>query len=283
MKVYIAGSSAEAERARVVRWHDRLRALGIVVTSTWLEDVAAAGEGNPRHLAVEVRRGLAMTDLDRMREADLVWFLVPPTTIPTRGAWFEIGSMHESLRSSPRRHPIIASGDTKQSIFCALGLEFEDDVDAFTEIVMRFLTNTVGGPQGVFGSRGMRDATVHRGCIGHPPTPSDTAWRRDVEQGLAEISLELQARGFSDGLCWSHDPDVRSSIHATRYDPTIDVFVVLSPYKTSPYTFGVCEYDPTGVQPPIQHIPNHTVTMAQLIEELDAFLKARGVEPKPPT
>ena len=52
--------------------------------------------------------------------------LVPPVDAPTRGAWGESCYAHALAR------PLVFSGDTKQSVFCALGDEYESDEDAFS-------------------------------------------------------------------------------------------------------------------------------------------------------
>lgn len=46
MKLYLAASSAELDRARL--WRDRCVAAGIDVVSTWIDNVLKVGEANPR-------------------------------------------------------------------------------------------------------------------------------------------------------------------------------------------------------------------------------------------
>lgn len=136
MKIYIIGSTATREQLdRAEDWHTRLEKLGVELTSTWLAAVAAnQGTGNPRDISREARAQYATADLHGLRQADIVWFLVPPVDQPTRGGWVEWGRAW-SLACGQDGTALIASGDTKQSIFCALGREFESDVDAFVEIV----------------------------------------------------------------------------------------------------------------------------------------------------
>jgi hypothetical protein len=131
MKVYVIGSTgSDTELARAKRWTDRLaRVPGVEVISTWLEVVAAEGAGNPRSASREQRVEWSSNDIKELLAANLVWFLVPPVATPTRGAWFEFGTAEQAGLH------VIVSGDTRQSIFCALAGEFEDDIDAFIEIV----------------------------------------------------------------------------------------------------------------------------------------------------
>lgn len=126
LKLYIAGSSAEIERARA--WHELARAEGFEVLSTWVEVITQVGEGNPRDATVDARSGWSAEDLRQVANADVVWFLVPPKGKETRGAWLEIGF------ALAQQIPLFCSGDTKQSIFCALGREFENDREAWEAI-----------------------------------------------------------------------------------------------------------------------------------------------------
>lgn len=121
MKVYIAGSS-QGEEAERVAWATRLLAdRGIEATNTWAQTIAKVGDANPRNAGVDHRFEWAAQCLKEIDAADAVWFLVPSLPTMTRGAWTEIGyafAMHKE---------IVCSGDTAQSIFCALGDEYEDD------------------------------------------------------------------------------------------------------------------------------------------------------------
>lgn len=134
-RVYVAGSSAELNR--VEHWTARLIAAGITVTSTWPANVRAVGSANPRDATREQRAAWAMTCLRQVATAQLVWFLVPAVTAPTRGAWIEVGFMRGLVHGVTRAVCIISSGDTLQSIFCALGDEHETDEAAFAAIVGR--------------------------------------------------------------------------------------------------------------------------------------------------
>lgn len=131
MRVYLSGSSAPLEIDRVALWHNRLTKAGIHAVSTWPAVIAASGSvGNPRDASIDQRRTWSQIDLAEVRTADVLWFLVPSMLIPTRGAWLEMGVAIE------RGAPVISSGDTKQSIFTALGDEYETDDEAFAALCM---------------------------------------------------------------------------------------------------------------------------------------------------
>jgi hypothetical protein len=125
-RIYLAASSSDA--ARVREWKRPLELAGLTVVSTWLETIEKVGDANPRAVSNADRQGWARTDLAEIYDSDLLWFFAPPPEKPTRGAWIEFGYAHA------RDLEIVSSGDTKQSIFCALGVEFEADVDAFAWI-----------------------------------------------------------------------------------------------------------------------------------------------------
>lgn len=126
MRVYIAASSMELER--VDYWAAQLVAAGIEVSSTWPISVREHG-ANPRESSNRQRSVWALRCLDEIRESYVVWFLVPPLDKPTRGAWAEL-QLAYSLDIV-----LICSGDTRQSVFCALGEEYATDVEAFNRIV----------------------------------------------------------------------------------------------------------------------------------------------------
>lgn len=130
MKVYLSGSSAPPEIDRVALWHNRLTKAGIHVVSTWPAVIAASGSvGNPRDASCDQRRDWSQVDLAEVRSADVLWFLVPEPSTPTRGAWLEMGVAIE------RGTVLISSGDTKQSIFTALGDEYGTDAEAYVALL----------------------------------------------------------------------------------------------------------------------------------------------------
>lgn len=122
--VYIAGSSSHWQSDRVQAAIAALRAHDIVVTNTWTEVIAKVGDANPRAASDIDRRGWAVKCLNEIDAADAVWVLVPVVPATTRGAWVEAGYAY-----SERKH-VLFSGDTKQSVFCALGREFATDAAA---------------------------------------------------------------------------------------------------------------------------------------------------------
>jgi hypothetical protein len=119
--VYVAAASTDL--ARVARCEQLLRDRGLIVASSWPATVTAVGAGNPRDASATQRCDWAFADLHELGNADALWLLAGSE--PTRGAWVELGYAHASGLL------IVASGDTTQSIFCALGEEFAgDDVAA---------------------------------------------------------------------------------------------------------------------------------------------------------
>lgn len=127
MKIYLAGASTPDQIKRVLHWADRLTAAGHEVVSTWPAVVGQHG-GNPREASDHLRNGWAHRDLQELRSSDLVWLLVPPSEVSTRGAWFELGY------ARALQLQLVCSGDTKQSIFCALADEYSLDELAFQAI-----------------------------------------------------------------------------------------------------------------------------------------------------
>lgn len=127
MKVYIAAASAEIERAERVA--GKLAAAGIQITSSWMRQVRRAGAANPREASSGQRRTLAVGCLSEVGDSDVVLLLMPPVGTETIGAYWEAGY----ARSLSAR--IILSGDTKRSVFSALGEEYETDDEAIQAII----------------------------------------------------------------------------------------------------------------------------------------------------
>jgi hypothetical protein len=127
--VYIAASSADIDRAE--HWRDRLIAAGVHVTSTWMANVSRVGAGNPRDASDAQRAVWARQRLIEVVESDVLWLLVSPDGTETVGAWWEAGA------ASVSDVWIVASGDTKRSIFTALGDEYADDDTAFAAVLAR--------------------------------------------------------------------------------------------------------------------------------------------------
>lgn len=134
MRVYVAGSSDERERAK--KWMKALRDAGVEVTSTWVEtiDGEQRGVANPHDAPLADRERFALANLSQVGQADVVWMLAPGVG-HGRGAYWEGGwgyAMGKMLVSSGMRDGV---SNTKQSVFTALGREFADDSEAFDFIV----------------------------------------------------------------------------------------------------------------------------------------------------
>jgi hypothetical protein len=129
VKVYIAAAATDVLRVQL--WTRRLTEVGIDVVSTWVETILTVGEANPRDASIEQRFEWSASDLDQVDSAGLLWLLVPLPPSITRGAWLEFGYAHA------RGLELVSSGDTKQSIFCALGEEYATDKEAFVAICDR--------------------------------------------------------------------------------------------------------------------------------------------------
>lgn len=123
MKVYIAAASAEIERAE--RMRDLLQANGFEVTSSWMEQIRQVGASNPHDESEDQREEWAVQCIREVMASDVLWLLVPPAHIRTAGAWGEFLAAWMLPTVS-----VISSGDTKQSIFCALGDEYASDEEA---------------------------------------------------------------------------------------------------------------------------------------------------------
>ena len=125
MKVYVAASSSDLERAK--KWMRALREIGVRVTSDWVEIIEDVGLANPRDAGPKARKKWSTHDLSGVDECDVLWFLVPDKA-NGRGAYFEAG-----FATALGKH-VIYSGDTPQSIFCAQGKEYPYDEEAFASI-----------------------------------------------------------------------------------------------------------------------------------------------------
>lgn len=125
--LYLAASALEIERAK--RWRAASREAGIGVVASWIENVERVGESNPRNATKQQRLTWSTQNIREMQDASVIWFLVPAVTAPTRGGWYEAGFGYCAAQR------LVFSGDTLQSIYCATGLEFDTDEDAFTAIL----------------------------------------------------------------------------------------------------------------------------------------------------
>jgi len=123
--IYVGASSNEIDRA--VRCMQMLKSAGFIVTSTWPATIANVGDANPRDASTVDRCTWASSDFRELDQADTFWMLVPSVGTG-RGAYAELGY------AKGRDKLTLSSGDTKQSIFCALTAEFVDDIEAFATL-----------------------------------------------------------------------------------------------------------------------------------------------------
>lgn len=134
MKIYVAASSAELERARAAM--DWCREQGFEITHDWVADVTLVRlEGGKADADLTPAEQLAFVvkDLDAVGEADLLWFLVPRPPATTVGAWVELGAAYELGR------PVIVSGPHAAQMFCSAASQaFTSDFDARHYLVVKF-------------------------------------------------------------------------------------------------------------------------------------------------
>lgn len=127
MRVYVAGSSVELERAASVR--DAIVARGNTITEDWISKIfehLLTGRA-VNELSPEERREAADADYVGVASADCVVLLVPRSPVATRGAWWE-GGVADALGI-----PVIASGlpaDRAPMIFLSRVHEVDTDQEA---------------------------------------------------------------------------------------------------------------------------------------------------------
>jgi hypothetical protein len=127
MKIYVAGSSRELERAEAAI--AACRALGHKITVDW----PAAMRANPadHELSPADQEHYARLDIRGVLEADLVWLLIPDRANPSAGAWFEAGVAHAAAMFSQKPRRTIASGVVGGYIFArVLDAVYETDAAA---------------------------------------------------------------------------------------------------------------------------------------------------------
>lgn len=149
MKLYIAGSSKELDRAE--KWMRRVAAVvGVELTWDWVQMIREKGGGND--FPFLEKHGFAYTDMNAIRDADAFWFLLPCDHMTFGGTWefgFACGMDHAPARvrgfpnaSEPlffeaRSMLTVVSGLRKDAhIFTTLAdAHFEADEDAFEYIL----------------------------------------------------------------------------------------------------------------------------------------------------
>jgi hypothetical protein len=123
MKIYVAGSSRELQRAQHAM--TLVRNFGHVLAHDWVAEIQEAGEPNPVAADLEQRKAWARMDLERVAASDWLWFLVPQT--PSTGAWVELGC----ALGWPATRIVSSGANPEQSIFTALvDRHFETDTGA---------------------------------------------------------------------------------------------------------------------------------------------------------
>lgn len=125
MKVYIAGSSAESDRA--IACAAALQEHGFEVVSTWFRDIVAeqAGIPNPRTASHEDRKRWSERNRDQVLSSDVVWMLAPVGV--SHGAYYEAGVADTAGIQRIVSGRLVPQANTKQSIFNALATEFDHD------------------------------------------------------------------------------------------------------------------------------------------------------------
>ncbi len=131
MIVYVAGASAEWERAqRVMEW---VRSEGWTVAHDWVADVIRErieGGRSDAELTLMEQARYARGDLKAIEGVDYLWFLAPEK--PTAGAWVELGFAYAQEAVG-----IIVSGaENGNLMWCSLADQrFETDSDAFEALL----------------------------------------------------------------------------------------------------------------------------------------------------
>lgn len=135
LRVYLAASSADMARAKL--WRQRLRDAGADPLATWIDTIEAdqSGMANPRTAAKVERARWSLKNLNEVAASDVVWLLAPPAGLQTRGGWFELGFAYCAAK------PLVISGDTAQSVYPALGSEYDSDELGFNAVM-----SLAGGP-----------------------------------------------------------------------------------------------------------------------------------------
>lgn len=121
MKIYVAASSAEIDRAE--RMISRLKAAGHEITEDWTVTIRTVGLAN-QGLSPERRRECADADFKGVASADRVVILVPRAPVVTQGAWWE-GGVADALEI-----PTLAVGrkeDRDRNIFLSRCREVDTD------------------------------------------------------------------------------------------------------------------------------------------------------------
>lgn len=161
MRIYVAGSSVELERAERVM--DALRLECFEITHDWTKDVRAntAAARTDADLTDHEAKAFASTDLRAIERAHLLLFLAPTT--PTRGAWVELGYAL-ALAGAPEGDlsSVYVSGPAaRSSIFTRVA----DDVFASDDAAIAIIVERFGKRCGMCGGR---PDHAHTDCLLEP-------------------------------------------------------------------------------------------------------------------
>lgn len=140
MRIYIAGASAEIERAE--HWASVVREAGHTITEDWMAAVRAAvargdgaNTGSPEALAAA-----AEADERGVFDAQLVWVLRPLKRNATAGAWYEMRcALEGGFRAVVVSDPDGVQGQGIELQACVFMyrprvVRFESDREAWTAI-----------------------------------------------------------------------------------------------------------------------------------------------------
>jgi nucleoside 2-deoxyribosyltransferase len=121
IKVYVAGSSKEIERAEAAI--AAVRGLGFSITFDWPAMMRASAADH--ELTLEEQERAALISIGGVASADIVWLLIPHPSRPSAGAWFEAGY---AKALGDERRTWIASGPVHGYIFARVAdVLFPDD------------------------------------------------------------------------------------------------------------------------------------------------------------
>lgn len=198
-RIYVAGASAELERARAAM--ARVVEVGHAITHDWTRAMDDAG---PEHLlSNEAKEVHAFIDLEAVNRADVLWFLLP--TIPSAGAWFEFGYFAQAIEierctlsklfdGRPRKRIVISGAAASDHIFVAWAMargaqRYQTDGEA---AVALGLVKSAGVVPEEFATPGFREA-FNALKVEHPSLsrrPSEVVGRRTLGSLHGPVQFE---------------------------------------------------------------------------------------------
>ncbi len=153
--IYIAGSSKEWQRAE--QWMIQCRAMGFIVTSTWIDEIRKVAAERTAGDFAKAANPVVATQADRLQwsngniaaidRASHLWLLVPERATPSQGAFFEFGYALASGRTT------CASGGDQSAIFtaCANWLCDTDD-QAYGYLIRQYMNDAAAKEAGWSGN-----------------------------------------------------------------------------------------------------------------------------------